>query len=106
MKTIAKQLNIKNFPFEIKDANGNLIYFETSNGVWSKYQYDANNNQIHYKNCSGGWSKQEYDANGNQSYYEDSEGSISDNRNIKLVLTMDEIAEKFGVDVKNLKIKK
>ena len=31
MKTIAQQLNVKEFPFEIKDKNGNEIYFETSN---------------------------------------------------------------------------
>ena len=30
MKTIAQQLNIKEFPFRIKDKNGNQIYFEDS----------------------------------------------------------------------------
>jgi len=28
--TIAKQLKIKDFPFEIKDKNGNQIYLEDS----------------------------------------------------------------------------
>lgn len=32
MKTIAQQLNIKEFPFRIKDKNGNQIYFENSDG--------------------------------------------------------------------------
>ena len=30
MKTIAQQLNVTDFPFEIKDKNGNQIYFEDS----------------------------------------------------------------------------
>ena len=32
MKTIAQQLNVTEFPFEIKDKNGNLTYFEDSTG--------------------------------------------------------------------------
>ena len=32
MKTIAEQLKVKEFPFEIKDSNGNRIYFEDSHG--------------------------------------------------------------------------
>ena len=59
MKTIAQQLNIKEFPFTIKDKNGNGIYSEDSYGFW--------------------W-KREYDSNGNRIYYEDSTGYIEDNR--------------------------
>jgi hypothetical protein len=33
MKTIAQQLNIKEFPFIIKDTNGNEIYFENSKDI-------------------------------------------------------------------------
>tara|TARA_E500000305_G_C3830164_1_gene146960 strand:- start:189 stop:308 length:120 start_codon:yes stop_codon:yes gene_type:complete len=32
MKTIAQQLNVKGFPFKIRDKNGNEIYCETSDG--------------------------------------------------------------------------
>ena len=32
MKTIAQQLNVKDFPFEIKDKNGKQIYIEYSTG--------------------------------------------------------------------------
>ena len=32
MNTIAQQLNIKEFPFRIKDKNGKQIYYEDSDG--------------------------------------------------------------------------
>ena len=32
MKTIAQQLNVKDFPFTIRDKNGNVIYIEYSTG--------------------------------------------------------------------------
>ena len=53
MKTIAQQLNIKEFPFVIKDSNGQEIYFENSNGFWAKSEYDSNGNQIYYENSDG-----------------------------------------------------
>jgi len=74
MKTIAQQLNIKDFPFEIKDKNGNIIYFENSDGFWCKLEYDKNGNEIYYENIDGFWCKPEYDKNGKQIYYEDSTG--------------------------------
>ncbi len=33
MKTIAQQLNIKEFPFIVRDKNGDKIYFEDLDGV-------------------------------------------------------------------------
>ena len=65
MKTIAEQLNIKEFPFVVKDKNGNVIYHENSSGYWSKVEYDSNGNEIYYENSNGYWSKVEYDSNGN-----------------------------------------
>ena len=59
MKTIAQQLNVKEFPFEIKDKNGKQIYYEDSTGFWIK---------------------REFDSNGNKIYYEDSDGDVVDNR--------------------------
>jgi len=78
--TIAQQLKIKDFPFEIKDSNGKVIYFEDSTGYWSKREYDANGNVIYYENSNGYWSKHEYDSNGDWIYYEDSNGVIVDKR--------------------------
>ena len=74
MKTIAQQLNVTEFPFKIKDKNGNVIYWENSNGNWYKNEYDSNGNQIYTENSTGGWCKREYDSNGNQIYYETSDG--------------------------------
>ena len=126
-KTIAQQLNIKDFPFEIKDKNGKIIYVEFSNGSWCKYEYNQNGHQIYYENSNGfwekyeydqngkiiylemsngSWEKFEYDQNGNRIYYEDSKGYIDDNRPKVVELTIDQIAEKLNIDVNLLKIKK
>ena len=80
MKTIAEQLNVTEFPFEIKDKNGKIVYSEASHGWWCKWEYDSNGNEIYYETSNGYWSKREYDSNGNRIYYEDSTGKIIDNR--------------------------
>jgi hypothetical protein len=83
MKTIAQQLNVKDFPFEIRDKNNNQIYFEGSKGDWRKQEFDKNNNPI---------------------YYEDSSGLIIDNRPKSTPeFTMEELTAKLGY---NFKIKK
>jgi hypothetical protein len=76
MKTIAQQLNIKEFPFEIKDKNGKLLYAEDS------YNY---------------WSKCERDENGNVRYYENSNGKIIDNR-VK-EMTISEAEKEFKIKI-------
>ena len=80
MKTIAEQLNVKEFPFTIKDKNGNKIYWEDSNEYWSKWEFDSNGNKIYYEDSDGYWSKREYDSNGDCIYYENYNGLIEDNR--------------------------
>ena len=127
MKTIAQQLNVKDFPFEIKDKksnqiyyensnglwlkreydqNGKIIYFENSNGFWEKYEYDQNGKQIYLENSRGFWYKYEYDQNGNRIYFENSRGYIEDNRPKAVELTLDDIAAKLNIPVELLKIKK
>jgi len=80
MKTIAQQLNVKEFPFKIKDKNGNIIYFEDSDGYWFKCKYDSNGNEIYVEDNFAAWYKKEYDSNGREIYHEDSNGDIRDNR--------------------------
>jgi hypothetical protein len=53
MKTIAQQLNVTEFPFIIKDKNGNPIYYEDSNNYWAKWEYDSNGNEIYFENSNG-----------------------------------------------------
>jgi len=53
MKTIAQQLNVTEFPFTIKDKNGNVIYCENSDGYWYKSEYDSNGNEIYFEDSVG-----------------------------------------------------
>ena len=104
MKTIAQQLNIKEFPFEIKDNNGDIIYYEDIDGIWFKYEYDQNNNIIYFEDNKGFWYKQEYDSNNNEIYYENSEGYVKDERPKPIPeYTMEQLQQMLG---KEFKIKK
>ena len=69
-----------------------------------KKEYDDKGNEIYFKKSNGFWRKREFDDKNNIIYCEDSEGVIRDNRP-KTELTLKEIADKFGVDVKKLRIK-
>jgi hypothetical protein len=101
MKTIAQQLNVKDFPFQIKDSKNNKIYFEDSDGFWVKREYDKNNNRIYLEDSDGYWVKREYDKNNNKIYYENSNGYIKDNRPKSTPeFTMEELTAKLGFDFK------
>ena len=83
MKTIAQQINWDfgaNGSLEIKNKNGKRIYFEFSDGYWTKRGYDSEGCLIYYENSDGHWAKSEYDSKGNVIYYENSDGQIVDNR--------------------------
>jgi len=82
-KTIAQQIKWDfkaNGNLEIKDKNGKEIYFENSNGFWTKRKYDSQGKEIYFENSNGYWEKREYDSNGNVIYFENSNGEITDNR--------------------------
>jgi hypothetical protein len=126
-ETITQFLKIKDFPFRIKDENGNEIYSECSNGYWIKKEYNSNGKLIYYEDsygcwtkseydsdgnviyieCSTGfWCKKEYDLNGKEIYWENSNGIFYDNRPKPVVeMTLQEIADKLGMDVKSIRIK-
>ena len=80
MKTIAEQLNITEFPFKIKDEQGNLLYEELYDGDWARREYDFKGNVIYYEDSNGDWTKYECDSDGNIIYWENSRGEIGDNR--------------------------
>jgi len=105
MKTIAQQLNIKDFPFIITDKDGNQTYSENSNGFWSKREYDSNSNQTYHENSTGYWHKREFDKNGKETYLEISTSGVIIDKRPKVTLTLQEIAEKLGVAVESLRIK-
>ena len=94
MKTIAQQLNVTDFPFEIKDKQGNLLYFEYSGGDWWKCEYGSDGNVIYYENSNGFWTKYEYDSVGNTIYHENQSGLIKDNRPKNDVITQNGIKYK------------
>ncbi len=126
-QTIAQFLNIKNFPFIIKDKNGaeiyressigfwmkseydaqgNIIHYEDSNGFWSKFEYDAQGNEIYYETSDGYWIKKEYDAQGNEIYFENSNGTVIDDRPKPVVeMTLQQLADKLGMDASQIRIK-
>jgi len=100
MKTIAQQLNIKEFPFVVKDKNGKLLYYENSDNYSYKFERDENGYVRYYENSDGFWSKCERNEYGSERYYENSDGEIRDNR-VK-EMTIAEIEK--ALNIKNLKI--
>jgi len=104
--TIASFLKVKDFPFSIKDKNGKEIYYESSTGFWSKSEYDAQSSLIYCEDSDGFWSKREYNAQSSLIYYENSNGTVIDDRPKHVVeMTLQEVADKLGVDVKTIRIK-
>ena len=124
--TIAQQLKVNTFPFIVKDKDGKEIYFENydgtwskceydihgniirgenSNGFWSKREYDAHGREIYYETSAGYWIKSEYDAHGKELYLENSDGYIKDNRPKIVELTLQDIADKLGINLEQLRIK-
>lgn len=79
MKTIAEQLGVTDFPFLIKDKQGNEIYYEID-GYWSKKEYDSENRELYCEDSSGFWWRREFDSDGNIRYFQNSRGEIEDNR--------------------------
>jgi hypothetical protein len=125
-ETIAQLLKIKDFPFSIKDKNnkeiyhensdgywskrerdqnGKLIYSENSDGYWYKSERDQDGKEIYYENSDGFWAKHEYDQNGKLIYSENPNGTITDERPKIIELTLQEVADKLDMNVKNLRIK-
>jgi hypothetical protein len=97
MKTIAQQLNVTDFPFEIRDKQGREIYFESYGEFWRKSEYDFVGRKIYFENSDAYWRRSEYDSEGNRIYFENSMGVIIDNR-----LKKDEIIILNGIKYKRI----
>ena len=80
MKTIAQHLKIKEFPFIIRDENGNTIYQENEVNVHFRFEYDSRGNEIYFEHMDGYWRKTEYDQYNNVITKIDRNGIIIDNK--------------------------
>ena len=58
LSEIYKELGIAfSFPIEIGDAEGNLTYFEESDGYWERFEYDANGYETYREDSNGYWER-------------------------------------------------
>jgi len=78
-KTIAQQLGVTQFPFEIRNG-GNLIYKEWEDGFWTRMEYNSQGKLIFFEDSTDFWSKFKYNSEGREIFYENSKGEIIDNR--------------------------
>ena len=85
MKTIAQQLNVTEFPFEIKNSQGKIIYFEKSNGYWHKSEYNSQRNVSYFEKSNGYWHKKEYNSQGKVIYSKDY-GTVNGDMNKEVTL--------------------
>jgi len=74
MNTIAKQLGlmgspVTEFPFNVQDENGKLVYTEYENGYWTRREWDSQGRQIYFENSAGFWIKTEWDENGKRTQF-------------------------------------
>lgn len=52
---LAKKHGIKEFPYIIKDSNGNITYHETEDGRWQSNQYNSKGQVVYYETGSPTW---------------------------------------------------
>ena len=69
-----KELGIAfSFPIEIKDAKGNVTYFEDSDDYWERYEWDDNGRATYFEDSDSYWARFERDAEGRPTYHENSD---------------------------------
>jgi len=67
------------------DKYGNIVYAESSEGLWEKYTYDFSNGiRIYREDSDGYWEIKEFDDEGNLIYNENSRGILIGSSNIDL----------------------
>jgi YD repeat-containing protein len=72
-KLFGEPVNI-DFSGTIRNNKGKVIYTETSEGDWTRKEYDNNGRTIYNENSKGFWGKLKYDSNGRLIYSGDSDG--------------------------------
>jgi hypothetical protein len=85
MKTIAEQLGVTDFPFEIKDKQGRVIYYEASTEFWERREYDMQGNEKYFEYSDGYYCEREFDSDGNVTFYKNSDGLIIGKQSIKTI---------------------
>jgi len=80
--TIAQFLKVRDFPFHIKDKNDKVIYYEDSQGFWLKRECNAQGKESYTINSEEVWNRPEV-----------------------VEMTLQQIADKLGVDVSRIRIK-
>ena len=61
------------YPIELKDEDGNIVYRQNSKGYWIKSEY-TKGELTYWKSSDGYWEKYEY-TNGKRTYFENSHGA-------------------------------
>ena len=75
MKTKAQQLGITDFPYEERDKNGYVTYWENSYGDWELSVVNDVGN-VTYHESSGGYSwNSKFDNDGNEIYCDYNDGT-------------------------------
>jgi hypothetical protein len=82
-RTVAQRLDIKDFPFHIKNSDGELIYFENSDNYWERYVRDDKNRVLYHEKSNGYKEHYNRDSEGNILFYLNSNGMIIDNEKTK-----------------------
>jgi len=111
-----EELDIE-YPIRLRDKDGNEVYYERSDGCWSRSKYE-DGREVLYEDSSGFWYKREYkdgnvvydeDSNGcwhkmeykdgKRVYLEDSFGRIIDHRE-PVDMTMAEVCKELGRNIR------
>ena len=111
-----EELDIK-YPIELFDKDGNLLYYENSDGFWCKNQYKdgeqvyfvnsdglwwksvyKDGHEVYFEGSDGYWLKYEY-KDGKEVYCEDSDGHRVDNRE-PVDMTIEDVCKLVGKNVR------
>jgi hypothetical protein len=82
--TLGQQLNATHYPIIGKDGD-KIVYKEEADNSWERWQYSKE---------------------GKLEFYENSKGETKDYTKEEIVVSMEEVAQKMGIPVERLRIKR